>query len=287
MKLSKFLIYVVAAFVVLSCAPFSYAGDGSLQKELSRLAKVGSSFSFVVLGDNRSGDRVYKKIMKETMLRQPLFVINTGDIIPDPGDREEWRHFWDVSQDITVPMFLVAGNHDIDDEKSLKVWLDEVELPGNELYYSFTAGRSLFVVLNSCDPKAWRKISGAQFDWLSKILNPSLYEHQFVFLHHPLFMWKGASHRNEALDANPAERDRLHELFAAKRVDMVFVGHEHLYHRMEKDGVDYIVTGGAGAPLYGGKEEFNHFIILEVNGRFVNAKVIDRDGVMRNEFFLN
>ncbi len=31
---------------------------------------------------------------------------------------------------------------------------------------------------------------------------------------------------------------------------MVFSGHDHLYQRGEVDGLDYIVSGGGGAPLY-------------------------------------
>ena len=96
-------------------------------------------------------------------------------------------------------------------------------------------------------------------------------------------MWSGASYKGRSLDRYPELRDQLHRLFMSKKVTAVFAGHEHTYKRMKVDGIDYIVTGGAGARLYSG---FCHFIILRVDGPIVEAKVIDRKGYLRDEFFL-
>ena len=261
----------------------AWAESPQMRRTLAQLAATTGPFSFAVIGDNRSGDRVYQKIIRRMMARRPLFVVNTGDVIPNPGNREEWANLWDISRPITVPYFLTPGNHDINNEKSLKVWQDEVDLPGNETYYSFVVGQNLFVVLNSCEPGQDRRIAGRQLAWLSSTLNPKRYQHQFVFLHHPLFMWTAASHKGRSLDRYPGLRDRLHRLFVSKQVTAVFVGHEHTYKRLKVDGLDYIVTGGAGARLYSG---FTHFIILTVDDRIIEAKVIDRKGYLRDEFFL-
>lgn len=251
-------------------------------------AAPSKAYTFAVMGDNRSGDRVYSKILAEVMRRGPAFAINVGDVIPNPGNRSQWANFHQLSAVLTMPYYLVPGNHDIDDRKSLEVWREEVDLPGNETFYSFTRGRDLFVVLNSCDPENERRIAGKQLAWLEKTLDPKRYDHQFVFLHHPPYLWKGATHEGEALDEHPAERDALHRLFTDKRVTAVFAGHEHTYRRMERDGVLYVVTGGAGSPLYGrkGPGAFNHFVFLTVDGKNVRGQVIDRDGVLRDEFLL-
>lgn len=277
-----FLVTIVIG--ILCCASRPAAADSpALRGVLSRLAATSGPVTFAILGDNRSGDRVYQKVIQRMLARAPLFVMNTGDVIPNPGDREEWRNFWEISKSIPVPYFLVAGNHDIDDEESQRIWRDEVDLPGNETYYSFTVGKHLFVVLNSCDPSTDRKVDGQQFAWLARTLDPVRYDRQFVFLHHPLFLWKGASHNGASLDRYPKDRDRLHELFVNKGVDVVFVGHEHTYHRMEKDGVLYVITGGAGAPLYG-RESFNNVIVVRIDGERLAFQAIDREGVLRDEF---
>lgn len=279
----------IAGIVLLAAALSLPAAAGvespRLKAELARLAATTGPFDFAVLGDNRSGDRVYAKVVHQMMLRKPLFAVNTGDIIPNPGDREEWANFWKISQPIDVPYFLAAGNHDIDDAGSQRVWQEEVNLPGNELYYQFTVGKNLFVVLNSCDPDEDRQIVGRQLAWLARTLDPARHAHQFVFLHHPLFLWKGANHGGGSLDRYPEHRDRLHELFVKRGVTAVFVGHEHTYHRMEKEGIAYIITGGGGAPLYG-KDPFNNFMIVRVDGPRVTAKVFDREGSLRDEFVI-
>ncbi|MFH1829271.1 MAG: metallophosphoesterase [Pseudomonadota bacterium] len=244
------------------------------------LAK-SSPFRFAIIGDNRSGDRVYKKIVEGTMKRKPDLVFNTGDIIPNPGNVKQWQNFWNLSKPITVPYYLTPGNHDIDDKKSAQVWKDQVNFPGNETYYSIVYNNNLFVVLNSCEPDHDQKIEGRQLAWLKRVLAKKGYDHKFVFLHHPLFLWQGTSYWKKSMDKYPKLRDALHRLFVQSAVDIVFAGHEHTYKRLDKDGVRYVVTGGAGAPLY---SAFNHFMLIDVNGKQIAAKIVDRDGVLRDEF---
>ncbi len=276
-KITKIILCIL--FVALSAQTFA----AGVSKNHS------GQFMFAVLGDNRSGDRVYVKVLKALMRTNPAFVVNTGDLIPHPGDRSEWAHFRETSKIITVPYYFTPGNHDIDDEKSQQVWKDEVDLPGEETYYSWTYGTSLFAVLNSCDPADEKRIAGRQLAWLAHTLDPARYEHQFVFVHHPLFMWQGATHRGDSLDKYPEARDELHRLLVQKKVDIVFEGHEHTYRRMNVDGVEYVVTGGGGAPLYGSYANipFNHFTLVTVDGPRVAVKVVDRDGALRDDFVLN
>lgn len=238
-------------------------------------------FRFAVIGDNRSGDRVYNKILAAMMREKPDFVVNTGDVIPNPGNRKQWKNFWELSKPVTVPYYLTPGNHDIDDHKSQGVWRDEVRLPGNETYYSWVKNGNLFVVLNSCDPDNEQMIAGAQLAWLKRMLAKKGYDHKFVFIHYPFFLQKGSSYYGKSMDKYPELRDQMHELFKSSGVDIVFAGHEHTYRKMDVDGIKYIITGGAGAPLY---SAFNHFMVIDVDGDLIQAKVIDREGLTRDRF---
>ena len=242
---------------------------------------LGQDYRFVVISDCRSGDRIYSKIVKALMRREPEFVVFVGDILPTMCDEVQWASFKRISSPITVPYYLTPGNHDIEDAKSDCFWADHVELPGNERYYEFTVGDDLFVVLNSADYRNDRRITGEQLAWLRRTLDPEKYEHQFVFVHHPLYVWKGAFHENECLDRHPAERDALHRLFVEKGVDVVFHGHQHGYRRMDKDGVRYMIVAGAGSPLY---DPFHHFVVVDVKGSYFSTKVIDKEGYLRDEF---
>ena len=284
----KKLAAVILLFLTLTATVFA-AQDQQIQQKLAALEKIQGKFSFVVLGDNRSGDDIYRKLVAMIMERKPDFVVNTGDMITTPGNKRDWAKFWELSKPITVPYFLTVGNHDayFKMPHSEKTYKEQVDLPGNELYYSFTAGNSLFIVLDSFIDDQEKRIMGEQLQWLATVLANSTRKHKFVFLHHPLYTDLGKGHHaHDSLDKYPESRDMLDALFAEFKVDAVFSGHEHYYERRTVDGIFYIITGGGGAPIYD-KEEyggFNHFVLVTVDGDKMSAEVVDINGKVRDKF---
>ena len=215
--------------------------------------------------------------------------MNTGDMITTPGSKQDWAKFWEMSAPITMPYFLTVGNHDAHPKvpRSEKMYKEQVDLPGNELYYSFVAGNSLFIVLDSFLNDQEKMITGEQLKWLESLFASSTQKHKFVFLHHPLYTDTGKGHHaHDSLDKYPENRDAIEGLFAKYKVHAVFAGHEHYYERRSVDGVFHIITGGGGAPMYD-KEEyggFNHFIQVTVDGENVSAEVVDINGKIRDRF---
>ncbi len=263
--------------------------DQQIAQKLAVLEQLRGKITFVVLGDNRSGDETYKKIVSMIVERKPDFVVNTGDMIAKPGDKEQWAKFWEMSKPITVPYFLSVGNHDVHPKvpRSEKTYKEQVDLPGDKLYYSFAAGNSLFIVLDSCLEGQEKKITGEQFSWLSGVLANSRERHKFVFLHHPLYTDLGKGHHSyDSLDKYPESRDLVEALFAKYRVDAVFAGHEHYYQRRTVDGVIHIIAGGGGAPVYDREEDggFFHFVRVTVDGDRVSGEVVDINGKIRDRF---
>lgn len=287
MRNVKSLVMFLLVFLLAGTA-FT-AQDQQIAQKLAALEKIQGKFSFVVIGDNRSGDDIYKKLVSMIVERKPDFVINTGDMITTPGSKKDWAKFWEMSKPITAPYFLTVGNHDAYSKVPLseKKYREEVDLPGNELYYSFVAGNSLFIVLDSCLDDQEKKITGEQLKWLEEVFANSHQKHRFVFLHHPLYTDLGKGHHaHDSIDKYPEGRDRLEALFAKSRVDAVFSGHEHYYERRTVDGFPHIITGGGGAPMYD-KEEyggFNHFVQVTVDGDRVTAEVVDINGKVRDRF---
>jgi predicted phosphodiesterase len=265
------------------------AQDQPLQQKLAALEKVTGKFTFAVLGDNRTGDDVYRKVIGQVMERKPALIVNTGDQIEKPGNREMWANFWEMSKGVTVPYFFTVGNHDahVEVAGSEETYKEQVNLPGNELYYSFAAGNSLFVVLDSYLKGEDKRITGEQFKWMEQALASSKQKHKFVFIHHPLYPEKGKGrHHGNSLDRYKEERDRLQALFVKHRVTMVFLGHEHLYLRKTVDGIPHVIAGGGGAPLYAGDEDggFHHYVLVTVDGDKVSAEVVDVNGKVRDKF---
>jgi len=274
--------------IVLTLGSACAAPVQQINRKLPELEKLPTQFNFVVLGDNRSGDEVYRNLISMAMEQKPDFIINTGDQIETPGNREQWANFWELSKVVTVPYFLTVGNHDSHPKVmgSERAYKEQVDLP---LYYSFTAGNSLFIVLDSYIGGEEKKITGKQFKWLEGALANSKAKHKFVFLHHPLYTdtEQGIGrHVGSCLDKFPEDRDRLQALFVTWKVTMVFAGHEHFYLRKTVDGIPHVITGGGGATLYAKDEDggFYHYIFVNVDGDKVNAEVVDINGKIRDKF---
>jgi 3',5'-cyclic AMP phosphodiesterase CpdA len=287
MQIKKFVTLII---LVLAWTGTVFAGqDQQIQQKLAALEKIRGKFTFIVLGDNRSGDDVYRKLLSRAMDRKPDLIMNTGDLIATPGNLDDWAKFWEMSKMVTVPYFLTVGNHDVHPKVpgSEKIYKEQVDLPGNELFYSFTAGNSLFVVLDSYIDDQEKKIIDEQYKWLEGVLAGSSQRHKFVFLHHPLYPEKGrGKHYGNSLDRYPPERDALQALFVKYKVDGVFAGHEHYYLRKTFDGIIHVITGGGGAPVYGKDEDggFYHFVQVTVDGDKVSGEVVDINGKRRDRF---
>jgi 3',5'-cyclic AMP phosphodiesterase CpdA len=287
MQIKKFVTLII---LVLAWTGTVFAGqDQQIQQKLAALEKIRGKFTFIVLGDNRSGDDVYRKLLSRAMDRKPDLIMNTGDLIATPGNLDDWAKFWEMSKMVTVPYFLTVGNHDVHPKVpgSEKIYKEQVDLPGNELFYSFTAGNSLFVVLDSYIDDQEKKIIDEQYKWLEGVLAGSSQRHKFVFLHHPLYPEKGrGKHYGNSLDRYPPERDALQALFVKYKVDAVFAGHEHYYLRKTFDGIIHVITGGGGAPVYGKDEDggFYHFVQVTVDGDKVSGEVVDINGKRRDRF---
>jgi predicted phosphodiesterase len=282
--------WLAVIFLVMALAANALAAqDQQIAQKLAALEKLPQKFSFVVLGDNRSGDDVYQKLLAMAMARKPDFILNTGDQIAAPGNLDDWNKFWEMSKTVTVPYFLTVGNHDANPKVpgSEKTYTEQVDLPGNELYYSFVADNSLFVVLDAYFDDEAKKITGEQFRWLTGLLAKAGQRHVFLFVHPPLYPEKKrGKHHGDSLDRYPEDRDRLQALFVKHKVTAVFTGHEHLYLRKTVGGVRHIITGGAGSPLYAGDEDggFHHYIYMTVDGDKVGGEVVDVDGKVRDRF---
>jgi len=285
---SKKIVTTVLFFLIWAAS--AVAGqDQQIAQKLAALEKIGGKFSFVVLGDNRSGDKEYSTLLRMAMERKPDLIVNTGDMIATPGNIADWAKFWELSKIVTVPYFLTVGNHDAHPKVpgSEKVYKEQVDLPGNELYYSFVAGNSLFVVLDSFIAGHERRIDGDQLKWLEGVLPNANAKHMFVFLHHPLYTEPGkGKHSGDCLDEYPKDRDRLEALLVQAKVDAVFAGHEHFYQRKTVDGIAHIISGGGGAPMYSKDEEggFYHYIYVTVDGEKVSGEVVDISGKIRDRF---
>jgi acid phosphatase type 7 len=126
--------------------------------------------------------------------------------------------------------------------------------------------------------------TGEEKEWLRSELAAALDEpglvHRIAVLHHGPFS-SGNHGGNVRLHANgivPMLRDN--------KVELVLAGHDHVYERGEGQGIKYIVSGGAGAPLYKKNvaapetkffEPVHHFLEVAVDGE--NVTILARRAI--------
>ena len=245
------------------------------------------SFTFAIFGDRtggpRSGLRVLGKAVAEMNTIGPDLVMTVGDLIEGYNQRPEWlaqmKEFKGVMDELTMPWFPVAGNHDV-------YWRGE-DRPENEhdgnyeahfgpLWYAFEHKGCWFIVLYSDEgnPETGEKnfgkaecqtMSPRQTAFLKDALRLAKgAKHVFVFLHHP--RWTGGRYGNDW--------DRVHQLLKdAGNVSACFAGHTH---RMKfdgsKDDIEYYTLATTGGVVSGGGTinrfvgALHHYDLVTVRG---------------------
>ncbi len=95
-------------------------------------------FNFVVLGDTRSRHDVHTKIVNRIIQKDPLLIINTGDLVKDGRVIDGWENFFRINRELmkNIPYYPVLGNH----EKNAPYYFDFFDLPNNERYYYLMLG---------------------------------------------------------------------------------------------------------------------------------------------------
>jgi 3',5'-cyclic AMP phosphodiesterase CpdA len=188
---------------------------------------------------------MHRKIVAAAVTREPDFVLHTGDLVQDGSDTEQWPIFFDIEKELLrrTVFFPSLGNHERNNPQYYEFF--DVRTP----YYSFNWGQAHIVVVNSdvgnitADEREayWKR----QTQWLEEDLARSQKaEFRFAVFHHPPYT---AMARRQS--GSPRSREWL-PLFEKYKVQAVFNGHDHNYQRHVKNGVQYITTGGGGAPLY-------------------------------------
>ena len=204
------------------------------------------NFSFLFYGDSRYGDKIHRSLA-ELMLQDmeehdSRVVMHAGDIVSYGYDWDRWQDkFFAPSWPLIsqVPIYPSVGNH----EQNQKLYYDYFDLPGNESWYHFRYGIVDFFALNT---NVNYRIGSEQNKWFEEALEASTAPWKVVFFHHPPYAC--APSRKPG---STRVQEHLVPMMEAHGVDLVLLGHDHLYGRSrDMNGVTYVISGGGGSPLY-------------------------------------
>lgn len=230
---------------------------------------------------------------------QPDLVITLGDNnYPDGEAATIDAHIGQYYHDFIAPyqgsygagasenrFFPTLGNHDWHTPNA-QPYLDYFTLPGNERYYDIVRGPVHLFALDS-DPHEpdGNSADSVQARWLAQRLSISTAPWQLVYFHHPPYT---SSQRGPVLE--------MRWPFAQWGADAVLAGHDHIYERLEREGIPYLVNGLGGRSIYqlgepvaGSLVRYNQdygALLIEATDTTLRFRFINRQGQLIDELTL-
>jgi predicted phosphodiesterase len=261
---------------------------GTSQRSIPDQLPDGAAYYFSIFGDSRDGNDIYSVLQnRSVMVGKPLAAIHLGDMISTPKSSEQWPSFVSLTGTYfeNQRFYPVIGNHDVEDARSHDLFMatfPQLETPGYEVE---NIGDCFCIILNSEDLEVRPGVIGpTQLAWLEAQLSSEAAQKapfRIVFVHRPPF----PQHHHKDKPLQPTET--LHEFFKKYKVAAVFAGHEHSYARVEKDGIFYVISGGAGSPLHadaGLDAAFYHYVQVSYLKTALQVRTIDHMGKVRDDF---
>lgn len=234
----------VALGAALLIAPWSGIAAAQMDDEAITFAVIGD------YGSGWSGEAAVAAMVHEW---EPDFIITTGDNnYPDGAAETIDEHIGQFYADYIGNyrgaygpgseenrFFPSLGNHDWYAEDA-QPYLDYFTLPGNERYYDFVWGPVHFFAVDNLptEPDGFRADS-IQAEWLREALAESTAPWRVVYMH-------VAPYSSGAYESNSA----FQWPFADWGASVVLAGHDHIYERLEVDGIPYLVNGLGGGAIY-------------------------------------
>lgn len=223
-----------------------------------------AALQFAVIGDYGAAGLAENNVANLVKSWSPDLIVTTGDNNYDTGsaatiDANIGQYYHDFIYPYEPPLgnygsgsptnanrfYPVLGNHDWQTRSGSPAlptpYLDYFTLPGNERYYTFTAGPVQFFAVDS-DPNEpdGNTAMSIQGQWLRQSLQASAAPWKIVYLHHSPYS-SGAEHGSESTMQWP---------FKDWGASAVLSGHDHDYERLNVDGMPYFVNGLGGKSIY-------------------------------------
>jgi predicted phosphodiesterase len=216
--------------------PIPCAGDSSPAK-------------FAFISDAQEHPEFLREVVAKIEQQPTSALLSAGDFVQNGNQNQEWVDSFNATAALNAErvLFPAVGNHEYRNQPDARLWSHYFHLADVDAHYSFQIGDAHIIVLNSCFYDQPSLID-SQLPWLTKELAvPARWK--IVMFHHPPYS-RGIA--NNSLAPKKEFRDlqkKYVPLFETYKVDMVLLGHTHLFERSLKDGVQYLIAGPAGGKM--------------------------------------
>jgi hypothetical protein len=207
---------------------------------------AGSSFRFAWEADMRTNTSPHSQIAALINAANPVFLLQGGDVCYSSTYSYYKSEFFlpnELNNISNIPFFWATGNHETWSTNTKAFSKAPQSSSGLEDYYSFDYGDIHILILNTQLPYT---VGSAQYNWVMSDLSNTTSKWKIVVGHIPGYTAGGSGAHTE--DANMIAM--AVNIFVPKGVDLVLNGHNHFYQHNRVSGLDHVVIGSAGAPLY-------------------------------------
>lgn len=222
-----------------------YNPEAKMELLKTRKGKKPTKMHFLVFGDSK-GSKYFPDVLKRADALQPDFCITTADLV-NRGGGEQGKIDYKLLDNLggwfmrKYPMWPTVGNHEeAGGDDGIENFTNFFGM--EKAMYSFEYGNAKFIAL------PWPKVNGdkKKLKWLKKELRKARSKHIFVYRHRPHYTVGSKSYKD--VEGAETETTKLYERY---NVTAVFSGHDHIYYRTKRNTVNYVISAGAGAPIYG------------------------------------
>jgi 3',5'-cyclic AMP phosphodiesterase CpdA len=199
--------------------------------------------------------KLFERAIAHANELKPAFVVICGDLVNRVGHSGQIAEFQRIAStlDPSIPLYLVAGNHDVGNEPT-KESLRAYRATFGPDWYSFRQGDVYGIVLNSQLIDAPEEDPGEAHDqltWLREELiraESSGAQHLLVFQHQSYFL-ESPDEEDQYFNIDTGSRAVYLGLLKEAGVEAVFAGHYHRNSYGRDETLDMITTGPVGRPL--------------------------------------
>lgn len=276
-------IWVFLPVILLSIVFESTAIEPPQERDIFTVAIIGDR-----TGGTPTGLQYLKRAIYEINQLNPDFAMHMGDMVQGyTRDQSQWlkeyAEFMSYMDDLSVPWYSAAGNHDVftpiwdpNDRTYEKLYEEHF----GQLRYSFDYKNSHFVVMYTDEAMtSVPAISDEQVEWLKNDLESTNQTNIFIFMHKPVWRYHGN------------KWSVVHDVIKEFPVKAVIAGHFHTYQKdANVDGIQYYVMGPTGGESHESKHElygyFHHYNILRVEGDKFTMAVVKVGNVESDDYVL-